>query len=141
MYWEQDGLKMAEDAMKAAEIAAAAAENKNALETEGENDDDQKPKEEELKKLNLESPRRTLLPYEDYEEGEENYNVPACWREVPINADAWITKFKKIEEEHQSGKDGKSKKEKDPEKYTIRYSWHTKNYNPNPKTRFLTETS
>ena len=39
--------------------------------------------------MSLESARQTLLPFEDYDEN-FSYNVPACWREVPINA--WLQK-------------------------------------------------
>ena len=50
----------------------------------------------EVEEKPLVSPRQgdTLLPFEDYDENKGiGYNVPACWREVPINVDAWLQKL------------------------------------------------
>ena len=32
-----------------------------------------------------------------------SYNVPACWREVPINVDAWLTDYEPTYKEGQGG--------------------------------------
>jgi len=124
MYWEDDGLKIAEQAKKTAEMA-----KHNKQEDEDKKDGDAESKEHVTEKVidNLESPRRTFLPYEDYNEDDENYNFPACWREVPINADTWMNKFKEIETEMQYLKEQKEDKKKGQRpKYEYKTKWVTK---------------
>ena len=81
MYWKDAASNEGEEAKDGADEAKDGAE-------EAKDGADENATKRPMGR-HMESPRQTLLPFEDSDE-DFSYNVPACWREVPINVDAWL---------------------------------------------------